>query len=107
MSVEKQKNMNIIDEFNIEGFQRFRQYLKIYPINIQITNPEIQNKLLFHVNRYKYRFITNSLLFSSSIQKDTNVTFITTNGLNNAKEILINEKLFQGIGAVYTSEKDG
>ena len=46
-------------------------------------------------------------LFSSSIQKDTNVIFITTNGLNDAKEILINGILFQGIGVIYTSEIDG
>ena len=60
--------MRIIDEFKIEGFQNFQQYLKMNPINIQINDPEIQNKLLFYANRYKYRFITNSLLFSSSIQ---------------------------------------
>ena len=99
--------MNIIDEFKIEGFQNLQQYLKINPINIQITDPEIQNKLLFYANRYKYRFISNSLLFSSPIQKDTNVIFIMINGLNNAKEILINGKLFQGIGLIYTSEREG
>ena len=72
--------MQLIDKFKIEGFQDFQQYLKINPINIQITYAEIQNKLLFYVNRYKYRFIANSLLFSSSLQKDTNVIFIITNG---------------------------
>ena len=99
--------MQIIDELKIEGFQNFQQYLKINPINIQITDPEIQNKLLFYVNRYKYRFIANIVLFGFSIQKDTNVTFITTNRLNDAKEILINGKLFQGIGVIYTSEIEG
>ena len=68
MSAEKPKKMRIIDEFKIEGFQNFQQYLKMNPINIQINDPEIQNKLLFYANRYKYRFIANSLLFSSSIQ---------------------------------------
>ena len=69
LSVEKQKNMNIIDEFKIEEFQNFQQCLRINPINIQITDPEIQNKLLFYANRYKYRFITNNLLFSSQYKK--------------------------------------
>ena len=91
----------------IEGFQNFQQYLKVNPINIQITDPEIQNILLFCANRYKYRFIAHSLLFISSIQKDTNVIFITTNGLNNTKEIITNGKLFQGIGLIYTSEIEG
>ena len=31
---------------------------------------------------------------------------ITTNGLNDAKDILINGKLFQGIGIIYTSETE-
>ena len=99
--------MKVVDEFKIEGFQNFQQYLKINPINIQITDPEIQNKLLFYANRYKYRFIANSLLFSLSIKKDANVIFITTNRLSSAKNILINGKLYQGIGIVFTSEIDG
>ena len=96
--------MKFVDEFKIEGFQNFRQYLKINPINIQIIDPQIQNTLLFYSNKYKYRFILNSLLSSSQVQKDTNAIFITTNGLNDAKEILINGKLVQGIGVIFTSK---
>ena len=93
--------MKLVDESKIEGIQNFQQYLKINPINIQITDSEIQNKLLFYAKRYKYRFIANSLLFSSSIKEDTNVIFITTNGLNNAKNMLINGKLYQVIGVIF------
>ena len=96
--------MKFIDEIKIEGFQNFEQYMKINPIDIRITDPEIQTKLLYYSKRFKYRLIANSSLFSSSIKKDTNVIFITTNGLNDAKEILINSKIFQGIGVIYISE---
>ena len=99
--------MQIKDEFIIVGFQNFEKNFKINPISIQITNPEIQTSLLFYAGNYKYRFNSNSLLFSSSLQKDTNVIFITTNGLNNAKELMINGKLFQRIGVIFTSEIDG
>ena len=78
--------------------------MEINPTNIHIIDPEIQNKFLFYANRYKYRFIANSLLFSSSIKKDTNLIFITRNGLNDAKNILINGKLYQGIEATFISE---
>ena len=78
ISIRRQKIMKFIDEFKIEGFQNIQQYLRINPINIQTIDPQIQNKFLFYVNKYKYRFIVNSLLFSSSIQKDTNAIFITT-----------------------------
>ena len=39
-----------------------------------------------------------------AIKGNTNNIFITTNGLNDAKHILINGKLFQGIGTIYISE---
>ena len=97
-------NMKIIDEIKIEGFQNFEQYMRINPINIRIIDPEIQTKLMYYSKKYKYRFIANSLLFSSSIKEDTKVIFITTNGLNDVKDILITGKIFQGIGIIYISE---
>ena len=97
-------NKKIIDQVIIEGFQDFEQYVKINPINIEISDSEIQTKLLFYSKRYKYRFIANGLLFSSAIIGNTSAIFITTNGLNDAKDILINGKLFQGIGVIYISE---
>ena len=92
------------DEFKIEGLQNFVNYSKIDPINIQISDSEIQNALAFYSSRHKYRFIANNLLFSSSIQQDTNVIFLTTNGLNDAKDYLINRKIVKGIGVIYLSE---
>ena len=91
-------------KFKLKDFENFEQYMKINPIDIRITDPEIQTKLLYYSKRFKYKFIANSLLFSSSIKEDTKVIFITTNGLNDAKEILINGKIFQGIGIIYISE---
>ena len=99
--------MQIKSEFKIEGYQNFEKYSIINPVNIKITYSIIQNSLSFYARKYKYRFIANSLLFSSSLKTDTNVIFITTNGLNDAKELLINGKLFQGIGIIFTSEIDG
>ena len=96
--------MQIKVKFITEGFQNFEQYMKINPISIQITDPDIQTKLLFYSKEYKYRFISNSLLFSSSIVNNTNVLFITTNGLNDAKDILIKGKIFQGIDVICISE---
>ena len=77
---------------------------RINPIDIHISDPEIQTEQMFYSKRNKYRFIANSLLFSSSIKEDTKSIFIIRNGLNDAKDILINGKLFQGIGVTYISE---
>ena len=40
-------NKKIIDQLIIEGFQDFEQYMKINPINIEISDSEIQTKLRF------------------------------------------------------------
>ena len=91
MLATSKTNMKIIDglklnlQIKIEGFQNFEQYMRINPINIQITDPEIQTKLMYYSKKYKYRFISNSLLFSSSIKEDTKVILITTNGINDPK----------------------
>ena len=98
------KNMRIIDKIKIEGLQNFEQYKKINPTDIHITDPEIPTKLMFYSKRNRYSFIANSLLFSSSIKEDTKPIFIITNGLNDAKDILINGKLFQRMGVIYISE---
>ena len=98
--------MQIKDEFIIEGFQNFEQYSKINPISVRIIDPDLQTKLLFYSKKYKYRFIANNLLFSSSIKEDKKVIFTTTNGLNDTKDILINGKIFQGTCVIYTSAID-
>ena len=87
-------NRKIIDQIKIEGFQKFEQYMTINPISIEINDSEIQTKLRFNAKKYKYRFIANSLLFSSSVKENTKTVFITKNGLNDARDILVNGKLF-------------
>ena len=103
LSIAESK-MQIKNEFLIEGLQKFEQYSKINPISVRIIDSDLTSKLIFYSKNYKYRFIANSLLFSSVIKENTNAIFITTNGLDDAKYILINGKLFQGIGTIYISE---
>lgn len=47
MLVEKPKKVQIIDEFEIEGFQNCQQYLKINPISILITDPKFKINCCF------------------------------------------------------------
>ena len=102
--ITKGKNYKIIDQIIIEGFQIFAQYEKINPVEIQLTNPELRFKLLYYSKKYKYRFLANNLLFSSAIEDDISTIFITTNGLNDPKNFIINGKIYQGIGIIYLSE---
>ena len=98
------KEYKIIDQILFEGFQSFAQYEKINPTDIQLTDPELRSRLLYYSKKYKYRFLANNLSISSAIEYDISTIFITTNGLNDAKNFIINGKFYQGIGMIYLSE---
>ena len=99
---EKCKILEVIDIIKILGLQvKTENYLN--PINISLnTNNGIQQ--LTKYNKYRYRFALESFLFSSSFENETDVIFLTCNGLSNAKEALINSKIEKVLGVTYLSE---
>ena len=97
----------IVETFFIQGIQKFDQFKKLNPLNIEVIDSEIKDKISLYARsnyRYTFRFIANSLLFSSNLAEETNAIFIVTNSLLEAQTIFINDKNFQGLGAIYTSE---
>ena len=93
----------IVDTIHILGLQNFYNYLRLNPIEITIDSNSII-EMLSKYKRYKFRFIIESLLFSTRVQNDTEVIFITCDGLTEAKNMLINSKLYKMLGVVYLSE---
>ena len=66
----------VIDKIKIVGLQNRSLNEKLNPVKITIHDSEIQSKLSRYGNQcYKYCFIVNSLLISSSIVQETNVIF--------------------------------
>ena len=109
LSIEEEKKMPKIEkEITIEALQSFDKYQKLNPIEIQITDSDIFKELTLYKNlKVKYKFIPNSILFSSSIQQETEVIFLAVNGLNEARDILLNEKKIKAIGCIYTHQIEG
>ena len=101
--------MPIIEkEVTIEALQAFDKYQKLNPTDIKITDSEVFKELTYISNRrIKYRFIPNTFLFSSSVQQETEVIFLTVTGLNEARDIFINGKSYKAIGCIYTNEIEG
>ena len=94
----------IVDEIKTVGLQNYSVYEKLKPIKINICDWEIQRKLSrYATQRDKYRFIIDSLVISSSVVQDTNVIFLICNGLNNARDSLINWKLYTSLGVINIS----
>ena len=91
----------LVDEFRIVGLQNYNLDEKLNPIEINICVTEIQGKL----SRYGTQRYVDSLLISSSVVQNTNVIFLICNdGLNDARDSLINGKLYKSIGVININE---
>ena len=87
----RQMGLEVKDTIRILGFQN-AEYNFLNPIKVSSDSEDII-QLLTKYKRYRYRFVLESILFSSNIQNDTDVIFASCDGLNNTKEVLINSKL--------------
>ena len=92
----------IIDSVNVIGIQNI-EYSFLNPIHININSDNVIQKLINYKN-HRYRFVLQSLLFSSNVLNDTDVIFFVSNGLNNARKVLIKENLESVIGVCYLTE---
>ena len=98
---KRQMGYVIKDTIKMLGFQN-SYYNFLNPIKISIDSDVIQ--FLTKYRKYKYRFILNSLLFSSNFLNETDVLFISCDGLSNAKDALINSKIEKVLGVCYLNE---
>ena len=81
----------IIKTVRILGIQ-ITEYSFLNPIHISFNSDSVIQQLTKYKN-YRYRFVLESFLFSSNVENDTEVILLLSNGLNNAKKILIKQNL--------------
>ena len=93
----------IVDTVHVLKLQNFDDYDRVNPIEITIDSKKII-ETLSSCKKYKFRFIIESLLFSTNLQNNTDGIFTTCDGLTEAKTALINSKLYKTLGVVYLSE---
>ena len=96
-------SQEIIKTVHVLQLQNFINYEIMNPVEIMLDSNEIVEDLSKY-KRFKYRFLIESLLFSSNLQNDTDLIFIKCNGLSDAREVLINSKLYKTFGVVYLSQ---
>ena len=87
---KRKLDFELVDEIPILGIQN-SEFNVLNPIYVSISSDSIITKLQMY-KKYRYRFVLQSLLFSSNIKNETDVILVTANGLNNAKEALIKKK---------------
>ena len=94
--------MNTVDFINIRGQQKFLKN-SINPIEIKIENNAIKN-MIDKYKKHLAKFTLEGLLFSSSIQNETETFFLKTTGLLNAKYSWLNWKIYQSISIINLNE---
>ena len=94
--------MEITETIHVLGLQNFINYEQMNPIEVTLDSNEIIERLAIY-KKYKYRFLVENLLFSTNLENDTDVIFITCDGVSDAKDALINSKIYKTLGLVYLS----
>ena len=102
---KRSMGFEIIDTIQILGIQN-KDVNSLNPLVISITSDTVIQELTKY-KKYKYRFVLESLVFISNIENDTDVIFVSCEGLSNAKEALINSKLQTVLGVCYLNEIRG
>ena len=92
----------VIDTIRILGAQN-QNVNFINLLTVSISSDTVIQQLTKYKKR-RYRFVLENLLFSSSFKNDTEVIIVSSEGLSNAKEALINSKLHNVLGVCYLSE---
>ena len=80
--------LDIINTIQILGIQD-KNYNFLNPVNISITSDNITQKLTKY-KKYRFKFILESLLFSSNFENGTDVIFVSFKGLFGAVKITKN-----------------
>ena len=101
---KRKTEKNTVDFYNTRGQQSFL-YNSINWIEIKIENDTVKN-MTEKYKKNQAKFTLEGLLFSSSVQNDTEKIFITTAGLLDAKFSLIHGKIHQAIGVINLNEID-
>ena len=101
---KRKTEKNTVDFYNTRGQQSFL-YNSINWIEIKIENDTVRN-MIEKYKKNQAKFTLEGLLFSSSVQNDTEKFFITTAGLLDAKFSLIHGKIHQAIGVINLNEID-
>ena len=73
-------SQEIIETIRVLGLQNYVNYKRMNAIEITLDSNDIIEKLS-NYKKFKYGFLIENLLFSSNLENDTDVIFVTCNGL--------------------------
>ena len=82
----------IIETIHVLGPRDFVNCERMNPIEASLDSNDLIKRLAKY-KKFKYRFLIENLLFSSNLENDTDMIFVTCDGLSDAREALISSKI--------------
>ena len=92
-SGQKRKMLEILDTVIVKALQSYDKYSTLNPLEINL-NSNYLSKIIHDYKGFTFEVRLINVLFSSSIENDTQNIFIVCHNLNSAKKALINKKIY-------------
>ena len=102
-SGQKRKMVEILDTVIVKALQSYDKYSTLNPLEINL-NSNYLSKTIHDYKGFTFEVRLINVLFSSSIENDTQNIFIVCHNLNSAKKVLINNKIYSLLGIINLNE---
>ena len=97
------KMVEVIDTIIVKALQSYDKYSTLNPLEINL-NSNYLSKIIHDYKGFTFEVRLTNVLFSSSLENDTQNIFIVCHNLNSAKKALINNKIYSLLGIINLKE---
>ena len=95
--------VEVIDTIIVKALQSYDKYSTLNPLEINL-NSNYLSKIIHDYKSFTFEVRLINVLFSSSLENDTQNIFIVCHNLNSAKKALINNKIYSLLGIINLNE---
>ena len=100
---QKRKMVEVIDTIIVKALQSYDKYSTLNPLEINL-NSNYLSKIIHDYKGFTFDVRLFNVLFSSSLENDTQNIFIVCHNLNSTKKALINNKIYSLLGIINLNE---
>ena len=97
------KMVEVIDTIIVKALQSYDKYSTLNPLEINL-NSNYLSKIIHDYKGFTFEVRLINVLFSSSLENDTQNIFIVCHNLNSAKKAHINNKIYSLLGIINLKE---
>ena len=100
---QKRKMVEVIDTIIVRALQSYDEYSALNPLEINLNSNYLSN-IIHDYKGFTFEVRLINVLFSSSLENDTQNIFIVCHNLKSAKKALINNKIYSLLGIINLNE---